>query len=95
MCIPAKEILNLLPCNSPFVCLFVCLLTGLCKHNWLDLHEKYEKICLGPTLIPINLESDPDHWLDKKTSKSGGFAIYLLMSHFYKSNVAEVCTHMN
>ena len=30
-------------------CLFVCLLAGLCKHYWVELNEKNQKMGLGPT----------------------------------------------
>ena len=62
--------------------LFICLLAGLCKCYWLDLHDQNEKMGLGPTLMPLNFESDLGHCLDAKKVKDADFPTYLLLSCF-------------
>ena len=54
-------------------CLFVSLLAGLCKYYWLELHDKKkkkQKMGLGPSQVPLNLETDLDHSLDTKMKKN-------------------------
>ena len=67
------------------VCLSVCLLTILPKYYWLKLYEKSQKMYLGPTQIPINVETELDHLLDSKTNPD--FPIYLLLQA-----LAEICS---
>ena len=33
----------------PIICLFACVLAGLCKFYWMDLHKKNEKMGFGST----------------------------------------------
>ena len=60
--------------------LSVCLLAELCKYYWSDLHEKNEKMLLGPTSIQLKFRSDPDHRLDTKTDKRSRFSHLLIES---------------
>ena len=46
------------------VYLYVFLLEGLPKFWLIGSSEKNEKMGLGPTKIPLNLESDSDQSLD-------------------------------
>ena len=57
----AQEVLN---SRLLCVCWYVCLLVGLCKYYWLDLHEK-ERDESWSTLDPINFESDLDRLVTK------------------------------
>ena len=53
--------------NHFTVCFSVCcLLAGLHKYQWLELHDKYHKMGLGPTLITLMFEIDLEHHLDTK-----------------------------
>ena len=67
------------------LCLSVYLSVSMIKILLLELHEKYQKMGLGPTLVPLNFESHLDHHLDTN-KKNSYFPICLLLS-----TLADIC----
>ena len=42
------------------------VLAGSRKYYWLELHEKIQKMGLGPFLMPLNFKTDLDYHLNTK-----------------------------
>ena len=63
----------------------VCLLAGLCKFYWSDLHEKIKRD-LVQVISHLNFKSDPDHRLNtKKHINDPDFRIYLLLTMYMQN----------
>ena len=60
----------------PSVHLSVCLLTGLCKYYWLELHENIIRWVLIKN--PLNCKTDLDHLLGTKKCRFSPFTYNLL-----------------
>ena len=67
---------------STTVCTFICLLARLCSYYRLEFHEKKSENGSWPTWIPLNFESDLDHFLETKIIQNICTYLYLLILMF-------------